>query len=211
MHSTLEVIESTDGLFFDLVDLATLKVALGITSTTEDVALSASITRWSKVIAEDIERVLALQDVRETFRFDKHRHAGHPHHHRETSLILARAPIAAINSIQIDGNAIDLADVDVDSEVGQIWIRNHSWWMCKTVVFYAAGYSLPDAAPAKLQQACIQAVRDARLWTANSGTSQAVQRLAHGDSDVRFFEPPNQAGLSSGVLDLIQPFRRLLL
>lgn len=208
MHSTLEVIESTGGDVFDLVTLDALKAALNITGSTEDVALQASITHWSKVIAEEIPRVLALQDLVETFRFG--RRDPFPRH--ETPLRLARAPIDGDLAVTIDGLPVDAEDIDIDRDSGSLWIRKQWSPVCTIVVIYSAGFDLPDHAPARATQACIQAIREARTLTQQG--AQDIRSVSHGEETVTYYtitQPEAVGGLSASVRDMISGLRRTIL
>ena len=213
MRSKVQIIETTDASGPDLIGLEDLKLELDITDDDQDTVFQARITRQSKLIAEACNRVFALTFAVETFTFE----FGERMEARQ-GLNLSFYPIAEIDSVTEDGVAI--TDYDFDPETGRLWRTGpvgSAWWcgwpgQCfggkNVVVTYSGGYELPDNAPASLQAACIQAVSDTSVWAA-SGLNQAVQRVAHGDSDVRYFEPSAvQTGLSGSVMDLIRPFRR---
>jgi hypothetical protein len=72
MHSIFEILEeSTDATAVDLISLDDLKLALGITTDTDDEALQAAITFQSRIIAEYCDRRLAFAEAMETFTFDR--------------------------------------------------------------------------------------------------------------------------------------------
>jgi hypothetical protein len=57
MHSIFRILdEATSGAGPDLISLADLKLALGITDSSQDAALQASITFQSRIIAEYCDR-----------------------------------------------------------------------------------------------------------------------------------------------------------
>lgn len=213
MRSKIQLIETTDDSGPDLITLADLKLELDITDTADDEVMQNRITRQSKLIAEACNRVFALTYAVETFTFDYGERLS-----ARQGLNLSFYPIVSIESVTEDG--VLVTDFDFDPEKGQLWrtgpLGSSSWcsWPgnyfggSTIAVTYSGGYELPDDAPASLQAACIQAVSDAAVW-ASTGLNQAVQRVAHGDSDVRYFEPSAvQTGLSGSVMDLIRPFRR---
>src|SRR5262245_62443311 len=71
MHSVLEILaESTDSAGPDLITLDDLKLALGITDTSEDAALQAAITMQSRLIADYCNRRFGRAEALETFTFD---------------------------------------------------------------------------------------------------------------------------------------------
>jgi hypothetical protein len=205
MYSIQEIIDAPDD--YDLVSLETLKVALGVTDVSEDAQLAAAITHWSKVIADDVSRVFARQTVTETFRIGRRDGALG----LEAPLILSHAPVEAIDSVAVDGGAV--TDYDLDPAMGAIWLHTTVYPQA-VIVTYTAGYYLPDDAPAKLQQATIQAVRDNRSLQSSS-SDQAVRVVSHGDLTVGYYDRAEDAGqagsLSTGVKEMIAPFRRPVL
>src|SRR5262245_63564863 len=68
MHSTLEILsEDPTTAGPDLISLADLKAALGITGTSEDAELQAAITFQSQIIAAYCDRRFGLAQALETF------------------------------------------------------------------------------------------------------------------------------------------------
>src|SRR6266576_3489178 len=110
MHSILEILgESTDSVGPDLISLDDLKLALGITGTTEDAALQSAITMQSRIIAEYCNRRFGRAQAIETFTFDR----GEIILQRQ-ALVLSLYPISAIFEVSSAG-ATD-ADDEFDSE-----------------------------------------------------------------------------------------------
>src|SRR6187455_3530065 len=71
MHSILEILsEDPDSAGPDLIGLDDMKLALGITDTSQDATLSAMITFQSKIIAEYCDRRFGRAEALETFTFD---------------------------------------------------------------------------------------------------------------------------------------------
>src|SRR5215475_8543048 len=72
MHSILEILdEATASAGPDLITLADLKLALGITDTSEDAQLQAAITFQSHIISEYCDRRFGRAEALETFTFDR--------------------------------------------------------------------------------------------------------------------------------------------
>jgi hypothetical protein len=211
MRSTVEIVSQSDPFVYDLVSLDRLKGALLITDATEDTALQSSVTHWSKIIAEDVGRVFALQDVIETIRFNFREWTWYfPSY--ESSIRLARAPVLEITSLALDDVEIDADKYDFNSELGVIFLRVPYYVVRKVVIAYSAGYVLPDEAPEKLQQACIQAIGEGRLQAQNQG--QDIRDIRHGDTGISYFSrvQPGEAGaIPPGVKELIASYRRLVL
>ena len=82
------------------------------------------------------------------------------------------------------------------------------------VVTYSGGYDLPDDAPAGLQLAVIEAVRERRA-SSSEESGGAVQSTVHGDTRVTYFNSSREVSAGSvlprGVLDLLGPYKRFAL
>ena len=203
MHSILEIIdESTDSAGPDLISLDDLKLALGIEGATEDAALQAAITMQSRLIAEYCNRRLGLAEALETFTFDRDEVML-----ERQALTLSLYPVVEI--IEVSTAGATAADVDFDPASGRLWIDG-CWAETVVAVLYQGGYDLPEEAPARLQQAVIQAVNENRT----SGTRDpTIREVQHGDTRVAYFTPSlstaSSGYLSAIVVDLIKPYRRL--
>ena len=200
MHSILDIIDSTDSSL-DLISLDDLKLALGITDNSEDAALQAAITFQSRIIAEYCDRRLAFAEALETFTFDRN----------ETmlprqALTLSLYPVAEVFEVSTMGATS--ADYDFDPASGRLWTGGY--WADTVAIAYSGGYHLPDDAPARLQQAVIQAVNEGRT---TGSRDPGIREVQHGDTRISYFTPQLSTA-SSGYLsavetDLITPYRRL--
>jgi hypothetical protein len=78
------------------------------------------------------------------------------------------------------------------------------------MVTYSGGYDLPEQAPARLQKAVIEAVRDGR---ASGARDPSIREVQHGDTRISYFTSSTSSAssgfLSAPVVDLIKPYRRL--
>ena len=204
-HSFL-IVQPPGPVEIDLVTLADLKLELGITSTAEDAALQARITRLSEQIAEYCDRILALVEVEETFAFNANARlcpsAGSP----PIPLVLLQYPVTEIVSLTRDGADIDPDDYDLDAESGLLWPRSGQW-SGRIVARYSGGYALPDGAPATLQSAVIEAVRQRRAF---SSRDPSIREISHDITRVGYFSEPlnSTRGLSQSVAESIDLFRR---
>ena len=203
MHSILEILsEATDSAGPDLISLADLKLALEIEGTTEDAALQAAITMQSRLIAEYCNRRFGLAEALETFTFDRNENLL-----PRQALTLSLYPVVEIAEVSAAGATA--ADYDFDPDSGRLWTSG-CWAETVVAVLYSGGYDLPEQAPARLQQAIIQAVNEGRT----SGTRDpSIREVQHGDTRVSYFTPSlstaSSGYLSAIVTDLIQPYRRL--
>jgi hypothetical protein len=203
MHSILEILsESTDSAGPDLISLDDLKFALGIEGTSEDAALQAAITLQSRIIAEYCNRRFGLAEALETFTFDRNENML-----PRQALTLSLYPVIEIAEVSTAGATA--ADYEFDPDSGRLWTGG-CWAETVVAVLYSGGYDLPEQAPARLQQAIIQAVNEGRT----SGTRDpSIREVQHGDTRVSYFtsslSTASSGYLSAAVANLIQPYRRL--
>jgi hypothetical protein len=199
MYSVFEILEeATDSAGPDLISLDDLKLALGITGTTEDAALQAMITFQSRIIAEYCHRRFGRADVLETFTFDR----GETMPAR-MALTLSLYPVVEILEVS------SATDYQLDPASGRVWVNG--WWTGSSMaITYSGGYDLPEEAPARLQKAVIEAVREGRT----SGTRDpSIREVQHGDTRISYFTSTTSSAspgfLSAPVIDLIKPYVRL--
>jgi hypothetical protein len=202
MHSIFEILEeSTDPAAVDLISLDDLKLALGITTDTDDEALQAAITFQSRIIAEYCDRRLAFAEAMETFTFDRNETML-----TRQALWLSLYPVAQV--FEVSSAGATAADYDFDPVSGRLWTEGS--WQDVIAVTYSGGYVLPDEAPARLQKAVILAVNEGLTSGARDST---IREVAHGDTRVSYFTPTlasASAGfLSAPIVDLIAPYRKL--
>lgn len=202
MHSILEILdEATDSAGPDLISLDDLKLALGITDDSEDAALQAMITFQSRIIAEYCHRRFGRAEALETFTFDR----GEVMPAR-LALTLSLYPVAEV--IEVSSAGATAADYQFDPASGRIWIDGG--WNGTVAIVYSGGYDLPEEAPARLQKALIETVREGRT----SGTRDpSIREVQHGDTRISYFTSETSSAspgfLSAPVIDLIKPYRRL--
>ena len=203
MHSILEILsEATDSAGPDLISLDDLKFALGITGTTEDAALQAAITMQSRLIADYCGRRFGLAEAIETFTFDRNEYLL-----ERQALTLSLYPVVEI--VEVSTSGATASDYDLDPVSGRLWTSG-CWAGTDVAVLYSGGYDLPEGAPARLQQAVIQAVNDGRT---TGSRDPGIREVQHGDARVSYFTPSlstaSSGYLSAVVENLIQPYRRL--
>jgi hypothetical protein len=203
MHSVLEILsEATDSAGPDLISLDDLKFALAITGTDEDAALQAAITMQSRIIAEYCQRRFGLAEAVETFTFDWNENLL-----PRQALTLSLYPVVEV--IEVSTAGATAGDYDFDPASGRLWTGGQ-WGGDTIAVVYAGGYDLPEGAPARLQQAVIQAVNDGRT---TGSRDPGIREVQHGDTRVSYFTPSlstaSSGYLSAVVVDLIKPYRRL--
>jgi hypothetical protein len=203
MHHILEILsEATDSAGPDLISLDDLKLALEIEGTDEDAALQAAITMQSRIIAEYCNRRFGLAEALETFTFDVNEDML-----PRQALTLSLYPVVAIAEISAAGATA--ADYEFDPDSGRLWTSG-CWAETVIAVLYSGGYDLPEQAPARLQQAVIQAVNESRTV---GSRDPSIRELQHGDARVSYFTPSlstaSSGYLSAPVMELIKPYRRL--
>ena len=206
MHSIFELLEgSTDPASVDLISLADLKLALGITDDSEDATLQAQITFQSRLIAEYCERRFAFAEALETFVFDP----GEDFLTRQ-ALVLWLYPVVEV--FEVSSAGATAADYHFDPKSGRVW-TDGGWGAGTVAIAYAGGYNLPDGAPARLQKAVIEAVNDGRVAATSSTRDPAIREVQHGDTRISYSTLATSSSkngfFSSTVTDLIKPFRRV--
>ena len=200
MYSVFEILdEATDSAGPDLISLADLKLALGITDATEDAALQAMLTFQSRIIADYCHRRFGRAEAMETFTLDR----------AETmlprmALTLSLYPVVEILAVSNAGATA----ANFDPVSGRVWLNG--WWSGSVAITYSGGYDLPEEAPARLQKAVIEAVREGRT----SGTRDpSIREVQHRDTRISYFTSQTSSAspgyLSAPVIDLIAPYRRL--
>lgn len=200
MHSVLEIIsEDPDSAGPDLVGLDDLKLALGITDTSQDATLSAMITFQSRIIAEYCDRRFGRAEAIETFTFDP----GEALHVRR-ALTLSLYPLFEIME---SSSPVDT----FDSSSGRVWLTNGAApWPSSVSITYFGGYDLPEDAPARLQKAVIESVREGLT---SGARDPSIREVSHGDTRISYFTSTTSSAssgyLSAPVIDLIRPYRKL--
>jgi hypothetical protein len=203
MHSIFEILdEATDSAGPDLVSLADLKFALGITGTSEDEALQAAITFQSRLISEYCDRRFGRAEALETFRFD-------PNEVMPTRQALTLRLYPAVEVHEVSTAGATEAGYELDPETGRLWLPDGAWQGTVSVT-YSGGYDLPEEAPARLAKAVIEAIFETR---AMGGRDPSIRSVAHGDTNISYFTSAtataNSGFLSAPVVDLIRPYRRM--
>src|SRR5215475_1633924 len=123
MHSILEILdESTDSAGPDLISLDDLKLALGITDTSEDATLQAQITFQSRIIADYCNRRFGRAEALETFTFDP----GESMLVRQ-ALVLTLYPITDIFEVSTLGATA--TDYNFDPLSGRLWTTAGGWML----------------------------------------------------------------------------------
>jgi hypothetical protein len=218
MHSILEVLEeATASAGPDLISLADLKFALGITDTTQDAELQAAITMQSRIIAEYCNRRFGRAEVLETFTFDQGETLP-----MKQGLTLSLYPVAQI--IEVSTAGATASDYEFDPASGRLWYPSYNdlYWPTfpwplqagKITVHYSGGYDLPEQAPARLQRAVIEAVSAVRSAYGSGVRDPTIREVQHGDTRISYVSPTFAAGttgqhLTPSITDLIKPYRRL--
>jgi hypothetical protein len=115
-------------------------------------------------------------------------------------------PVTGIASLTRDGVDIVVDDYDLDAASGLLWPRSGSWGG-RIVAQYSGGYNLPDGAPATLQSAVIETVRQRRAF---SSRDPSIREVSHDITRVGYFSEPlnSTRGLSQSVAESIDLFRR---
>ena len=159
-----------------LTTLANVKDEIDVTVDDSDARLERWIAEESERIETYLGRVLAQEVVQETFRL--HDRANWLTGARD-SLRLARRPVAAIASVEVDGVALATDDYELDAAAGLLYRlcghRRVRWFGCTVVVRYTAGYASISALPRPIEAACLGLIR--HRWAAR-GRDPMLRSLA---------------------------------
>lgn len=193
-----------------LTTLERVKQELEIAGEAQDALLAAKIAEASSDIEAHLGRVLSRATLSEIFWGV----SGLEY------LILARAPIAAIESVTEDDVAVDSDEYRLDAETGQLYRLDASgfacaWTWCKQItVVYRAGYLLPgedgrDLPPA-LEAGAIALLGS--YWASRGRDPLVRGEDIPGLGSVQYWVGAvGEAGeLPPDVVSKISPFRRVL-
>jgi hypothetical protein len=208
MHSIVQVLQTSS--VYDLTTVEAANAFLGLTPSVEnDALIAAHITSASQIIANQADRVFAMQDVLETFimRWGEYSEV----------LNLDRPPVIALTSITQNGQALTPDFYDADLDKGFIWRRGDflPWIMAgfpqgyggnRIAVTYTGGYDLPEGAPPDLALACLLLMKEQRFMQARGDPS--IRSLSHGDLTI--FYQQTAAGIGAGQGALPPAVDRLL-
>jgi hypothetical protein len=178
MQSSIEVVTPAGSQ--NLVSLADLKIALKITSTTEDALLNQLIERASAEVSTYTNRIFGGEAVVETIT-----DIGDV-----TVIYLSHWPIAAdgITSVTDGDGTVLVADTDytLDTRAGAL-TRISGTWTEPVVVEYSGGYDLPASAPKALMHAAIILAKE-NYYAVQRGDA-TVRMISHKDSRIIYFDP----------------------
>ncbi len=141
-----------------LTTLATVKDELGITDDESDARLHRWIDEASGRIEAYLDRILASETVQETFRL-----SGAP-----ACLRLARRPVTAIASAEVDGATLAADQYEIDAPAGLLYPisgqQRIRWFGRTVIVTYTGGYTSVETLPRPIEAACLGLLR--HRWAA---------------------------------------------
>ncbi len=186
----------------DLVSSEDVVFELGLTLDTDgETLLARQITRVSQLLAAYCDRVFGMVDVIETFVFRGQETDPQP-------LVLWQYPVREISEVLVGG--VPVTDYEFDPSSGRLW-RTAGAWSGRVQVSYSGGFDLPESAPGALASACIEAVRQRRIFAERDPSVREVS-FSHGDTSTSrgyYSAPDGSSGFSSSIIDVLLPFRRL--
>jgi hypothetical protein len=207
MHTAIEIV--TPAACLDLTVLETAKAELGIPTidTSQDTIIATLIKQASGIVADYCDQVFGEETVTETFFADA------PSEYAR-SFMLAREPVTAIVSVEIDGATLDPSEyrlavdghlhrIDSNSGVCQ-WVLTQ-----QAVITYTAGYVLLDDLPYGIERAALLLIReshasigrDPRVRTEDIPGIRSVSYWIGATGPVGALPPD--------VMTLLKPYRRL--
>lgn len=199
----------TPAASYNLVDIATVKTLLGITTTAEDAYLTLLISQVSALAANFCNRVFPVETVEDTFWPQRRGYWQEPRR-LAPPLILTRYPVVTVNSVTEGVGGVQpsvlTADVDyklnaINGELLRLDFLGYPlpWNADAIVVNYSGGYATipPDLVMAIVSW--IKAIRASQTRDPNlkSETVPGVYSASYstgGTGDAPFGMPPEVAG-----------------
>jgi len=164
------------------LSIAEARLLFGATTTVSDASLQFMIDINSASIMRLCNRIMAYEEVKETWRDIGNRR-----------VFLSHWPVkeADVESVYAGGALVDPADYELEEESGKL--SNFQGWAEDVVVTYWGGYLLPDNAPLPLKQATAMLVRDTKIMSSLEGVA-GIRSLGYREKRVQFFDPTKILG-----------------
>jgi len=179
----------------DLTTLATVKRELSLAETGEDAFLADLISQASSAIETECRRRLVRESVVETV-------LGRG----RALLMLSLTPVVSIDTVHVDGAALDAAAWRLISPDAGLLHRRDGWEKCLVEIAYTGGFGLPDdpdrTLPAVLERACIETVK---AWYAGRDRDPSLSGESAGGYHASYAPAK---GVPDNVRDLLLPWRR---
>ncbi len=194
---------------YDLTDLATVKAALGITGTNEDVSLAKFITDASGDIASYCNRVFIKETIKDTWRVLFVRGLQKS---RLDEIVLSRRPVVSIASVVMDGTTLaEDTDYEVDYDEGVLYRLDSGnavrWFFGRLDVQDDAGYVLADV-PAPVSKACIDLVKLSRSGSTRDPLVKQESVPGVGETQYWVGGVPGSVGnIPPQIQNALDPFR----
>lgn len=185
-----------------LTTLDAAKAELNLLGSDQDAYLAGLIDQASAIVASRCSRVFAAETVGETFRVLRPYEA----------LVLSRWPVIDIVSVQVDGQAQDLAWI-AHEPGGLLYrlaadLRCACWAPGRVAVVYRAGYVLPGndgrTLPHDVERAAVMLVRS--MWHARGRDPAMRSDTVEGIGAITYFDG-GASGFSPEVESLLAPYR----
>ncbi len=202
---TLTIIEPATST--RLTTLASAKAELQVTDSADDAYLEMLIDQASDAVRSWCQRTFAAETVRETLYLSA----------CTTALMLVRWPITTVVSVEINGEAEDPANIEIE---GAGFLRRLadgrlvSWPAGRIVVEYQAGYVLPGednrTLPNDVERAALMIVRS--TWFARDrdpmlrSTSEDIPGVLSRESA---YQVATSGALPSDVEALLTNYRQV--
>ena len=121
------------------------------------------------------------------------------------SLVLMQYPVTEIVSLPVMAS-ISSDEYDLNAASGLLWPRTGQW-SGRITAQYSGGYDLPEGAPATLQSAVIEAVRQRRAF---SSRDPSIREVSHDITRVGYYSAPvnSTSGMPQSVTESIDLYRR---
>lgn len=185
----------------DLTVLASVKLDLQITGTSDDDYLESLIDDASDILAEACNRVFGRETVRQT--------------ERPTtclpSIILDRDINPGITSVAVDGETLDAADYELDGAL--LYRLQDDCRICwdagtKVEITYEAGFELLGTLPRSIERACRDMVVSS--YRARGRDRNISREQTEGVGSVSYFDMSGaQDGFPPAIQSVVNAWRRI--
>lgn len=202
MRSRVAVV--TPAETYALTALDTIKEELPGT-TIPDATLSRWIQEASSTAATYCGRVLASEEVTETFYL-----TGTP-----TSLPLSRWPVSSLDTVTLDGVALDPADYQVDEGTGFLYRldadANETYWSgSRVVVEYTGGYTILGTLPRDIEAAVLALVKR-RAYTYSQDPNLRVVDVVGVGRREWWVSPTSSDPMPTEIMAMLDPYRAVVM
>tara|TARA_R110002072_G_scaffold86176_11_gene194579 strand:+ start:2183 stop:2809 length:627 start_codon:yes stop_codon:yes gene_type:complete len=184
----------------DLTELITFKQELGLSDSGSDALLARLVSEASAMVAGHCRRIFAREGLLERLLLTSGR----------SPLLLSRYPVAALDSVALDGQVLDATAYQLEAGLGLLHCLDGRYagrWSGEVVLRYQAGWRLPgdESGPRDLPQEVERATLELAksLWFARLRDPQLDSEDLPGVYKAVY----GRSALPAQVISLLAPYR----